>query len=52
MESAMKRDAGVKDSGSILAGHGGLFDRFDSLLISVPIVWLLLALIERSGIQV
>ena len=43
MESAMKRDAGVKDSGSILAGHGGLFDRFDSLLISVPIVWLLLA---------
>jgi phosphatidate cytidylyltransferase len=46
VESLLKRDAQVKDSSNIIPGHGGAFDRFDSLLLTAPVIFLYLLYVK------
>ena len=49
IESLMKRTLEVKDSGNVIPGHGGLLDRFDSMLLAAPVVFIYLSFLFEQG---
>lgn len=51
IESYYKREAGVKDSGNFIPGHGGFLDRMDALMISIPVLYLLINIFKWKYIE-
>jgi phosphatidate cytidylyltransferase len=49
MESLIKREIGIKDMGAIIPGHGGLMDRVDALLVTIPMTYYLAIFLDWRG---
>ena len=49
--SAVKRNRGIKDYGNLIPGHGGILDRFDSVIVSAPIIYYLIVFLTDGGVS-